>query len=232
MLATEQHGVVAVWQLQRLGFSKQRIARWVAAGRLHRLHRGVYAVGYRRVSAKGRWMAAVLACGPDAVLSHRTAIALWDLRPRTSGPVDVTIPGRSKRGRKGIRVHNVRALAAPDRTVIDGIPVTSLPRTLLDYAEVAHRQQLRLALEAAERRQRLDARAIEELLARSPGRRLIVEVDSWDFHRSRSAFEDDRRRDAKLQLAGWRVLRVTDWQMKETPARVIGAIRTMLSAAA
>jgi predicted transcriptional regulator of viral defense system len=170
-LATRQHGVVATWQLLRLGYSHTQISDRRAAGRLRRIHRGVYAVGHRRLSPNGRWMAAVLTCGAEAVLSHQAAVALWDLRPRGTGPVDVTVPGRKKRGQRGIRVHNVRALADAGRTLLDGIPVTSLPRTLLDYAEVARPQRLRLALEAAERQGLLDLRAIEELLARSPGRR-------------------------------------------------------------
>lgn len=116
-------------------------------------------------------MAAVLACGPNAVLSYRAAIALWELRPAPSGPVDVTVPGRSKRGRKGIRLHNTRALHADDRVVVDGIPITDVHRALLDYAEVARFQQLRLALDAADRRDLLDGRRLEALYSRSRGRR-------------------------------------------------------------
>jgi very-short-patch-repair endonuclease len=280
--------VVATWQLYSLGFSKSQVHDRAAAGWLHRVHRGVYAVGHRRLSAKGRWLAAVLACGPDAVLSHHAAVALWGLRPRVGGPVDVTVPGRRKRGQRGIRVHNVRALADVDRTVLDGIPVTSLPRTLLDYAEVARPQQLRLALEAADRRGLLDRRAIEELCARSPGRRgrgplksaladlsgpapwtqselerrflalirggglpephcnvvvaghvvdfhwprqrLVVEVDGYEYHRSREAFENDRERDAALQIAGQRVLRVTHRRIGESAA-LISELRALLAGA-
>jgi predicted transcriptional regulator of viral defense system len=76
-----QHGVVATWQLLALGLTMGSIRARVANGRLHRVHRGVYAVGHRRLTVKGRMMAAVLACGPDAVLSHRSAISLWELRP-------------------------------------------------------------------------------------------------------------------------------------------------------
>jgi predicted transcriptional regulator of viral defense system len=151
--------VVATWQLKDRGYSHGMLCDRAAAGRLHRIQRGVYAVGYRRISQKGRWMAAVLACGPGALLSHRAAIALWNLRPRSGGLVDVTST-RGKHGQPGIRVHNVRSLSAAERTVLDGIPVTSLERTLLDYAAVALEQQLRHALETSERREPFEGTAI------------------------------------------------------------------------
>jgi very-short-patch-repair endonuclease len=173
VLAGLQHGVVARWQLLQLGLSSDLIQGRITAGYLHRLYRGVYAFGHRRLTTKGRWMAAVLACGPDAVLSHRAAVALWELRPAApaGAPIDVTVPGRTKRGQKGIRVHNVRALHDDDRTLLDGIPVTGVHRTLLDFAEQARLQQLRLALEAADRRELFDLRQLQQIQARSPGRR-------------------------------------------------------------
>jgi hypothetical protein len=97
-------------------------------------------------------------------------VALWELRPVAAGPIDVTVPGRTRRGRKGIRVHNVRQLAKQDRATCDGIPVTAVHRTLLDYAETARPQALRLAMEAADRRELFDHRAIDACLARSHGR--------------------------------------------------------------
>jgi very-short-patch-repair endonuclease len=115
-------------------------------------------------------MAAVLACGPDAMLSHRAAIALWELRPSPSGPIDVTVPGRRRKGQEGIRVHNVRSLHPDDRTAVDGIPVTAIHRALLDYAEVARFQQLRLALDAAERRELFDSYELARLYGRAQGR--------------------------------------------------------------
>jgi very-short-patch-repair endonuclease len=154
-----------------LGYGASAIRRRLEAGRLHRVYRGVYAVGHRRLSLKGRWMAAVLACGPKAVLSHRAGAALWDLRSIPSGPIDITVPGRTRRGQTGIRVHNVRRLHPADRATRDGIPVTAVPRTLLDYAEVAGKQQLRHALDAAVRMEVLDGRALDALLARCLGRR-------------------------------------------------------------
>jgi predicted transcriptional regulator of viral defense system len=150
-LAARQHGVVAFPQLKALGFTKYAVHRRVRTGRLHALYRGVYAVGHRALTTKGRWLAAVLACGPSAVLSHRTALALWALRPVSAGPIDVTVLRSGGRGQPGICLHCVRALRAKDRTILDAIPVTSVARTLLDYAQTASPQQLRAALQSAER---------------------------------------------------------------------------------
>jgi very-short-patch-repair endonuclease len=115
-------------------------------------------------------MAAVLACGSEAVLSHRPALALWDLRPTPSGAVDVTVPGRRRRGQPGIHVHSVRSVHDGDRALVDAIPVTSLARSLLDFAEVAGFQQLRLVFEEATRREVPDGKKLEETLARGTGR--------------------------------------------------------------
>lgn len=116
-------------------------------------------------------MAAVLAGGPQAVLSHRAAVALWGLRPNPSRPFDVTVPGRTRKGPKGVRLHRVRHLHPADRAFVDGIPVTSVHRTLLDYAEISRHQYVRLAVEAAERQELLDGRALEALYRRARGRR-------------------------------------------------------------
>ena len=167
-MATRQHGVIALWQID--GFTARVAHRGAAAGRLHRLYPGVYAVGHRNLTQKGRWTAAVLSAGPQAVLSHSAALSLWDLRRAPGGPVDVTVPARGRRSRAGVRIHCVRALDPRETTRREWIPVTSLPRTLLDYAEVAGPQWLRLALEEAERRDLLDGRALERTLARHPGR--------------------------------------------------------------
>ncbi len=93
-----------------LGFAPGQIDRRIATGQLHPIHRGVYAVGHRKLTTRGRWMAAVLAVGPDALLSHRAAAALWDLRPIPGGSIDVTDPNRARHSRKGIRVHHPRGL--------------------------------------------------------------------------------------------------------------------------
>lgn len=174
-LADRQHAVVAHRQLIAMGYSASAIQRAIAAGRLHVIHRGVYAVGHRKLTQRGRWMAAVLACGPGAVLSHRDAAALHDLRRSGSrAAVHVTVAGRSKRPRRGIHVHNVRHLHPADTTTtVDGIPVSTVHRTLLDYAETERPQALRWAFEAYDRADLLDFRKLDAVIARNPGRRGI-----------------------------------------------------------
>jgi very-short-patch-repair endonuclease len=149
--------------------SPRQIQHRLAAGRLHPRHRGVYSVGHRALTLRARWMAAVLACGPGALLSHRDAAALWNLRRAPAGPIDVTAPGRHQLA--GIRSHTARALHPADSTVIDGIPVTSLARTLLDNAEIEHPQRLRTLVEAAIREQLLDMAEVYDLYTRGAGRR-------------------------------------------------------------
>jgi hypothetical protein len=162
-----------------MGFGRRAIERGIAAGRLNPVYRGVYAVGHRRLVGRGRWMAAVLACGPGALASHGTAVALRDLLPTRSSNVDVTVPARTGRSRRrGITLHRATLLHPDDRTTIDGIPVTSLARTLLDYAEVANADRLARAIEEAERREVLDMRAIDALRARSDGRRGLKPLDA------------------------------------------------------
>jgi very-short-patch-repair endonuclease len=289
LLAEGQHGVVARRQLLALGFSPTMILDRVAAGRLHRIDRGVYAVGHAKLTLRGRWMAAVLACGPNALLSHRSALALWDLRPRASGVIEVTVRGPGKPGPEGVLVRCTRVLAEDDAAEVDGIPVTSLAWTVVDYAGISSRQQLRLVLEALERRGLYIGRELDELLKRTPNRkgvkalratiaemtgpapwlqskleetfrelirgsdlpdyeanvlvegelvdalwrreRVIVELDGFAFHKSRAQFEADRRRDAKLMVAGYRVLRVTQRRLQNEPEAVLAEIRALLSAA-
>lgn len=205
-LAAKQHGVVAHRQLRKLGYSRRQIEWLVRRCHLQRLYRGVYAVGHKRLTTRGRWMAAVLAGGPNAVLSHRAAVALWDLRPVPSGPIDVTVPGRKRDGPRGVRIHNVRRLDADDRTVRDGIPVTTLHRALLDYAEVAHFQQLRHALDAADRRDLLDGRELKRLHVRSFGRHGLKPLKAAVAHLNGSApwtqSELERRFLAMIREAG------------------------------
>jgi hypothetical protein len=170
-LADRQHGVVATWQLVVLGITAQMIRCDVEGGLLRRLHHGVYAVGHANVSARGRALAAVLAYGPHAVLSHRSAAWLWDLLRDNRRVYDVTVPGRRHAKRPGIAVHQPRSLHPEDVTVIDGIPVTSLARSLLDVAETESPRLLRRTFDQAERLQILDMRPVNRLLQRSIGRR-------------------------------------------------------------
>jgi very-short-patch-repair endonuclease len=165
-LAGRQHGVVARRQLLALGLGAKAIDHRVQSGRLHLLHRGVYAVGHRRVTREGRWMAAVLAAGPRAVLSHRSAAALWGIRPTARRRVEVTT---AKRLHPREDLHPHCAVLPPDEiTTHEGIPVTTPARTLLDLAAVVPRNQLDRALNEAEIR-RLQGPA--ELLDRHPAAR-------------------------------------------------------------
>jgi hypothetical protein len=167
-LADRQHGVVARWQLEKLGVGKGSIERRVRMGRLHRLHRGVYAVGHRVLSREARWMAAVLACGPGAVLSHRSAAALWGVRNPSSRAIEVTTP-RKSRSRGGIQRH-FAVLPADEVTTEYGIPVTTVPRTLFDLAAVSSADVVEHALRESEYRRLHDRLSLPDLLARYPGR--------------------------------------------------------------
>src|SRR4051794_5641768 len=129
-LAAPQHGVVSHSQLLSVGLNADAIAYRVKIGRLHRLHRGVYAVGHRPPSPHARAMAAVLACGRGAVLSHRSAAALWRITPPWQGAVDVT--ARGKHAHAGIKAHRSATLKPQDTTLHYGIPVTTPRRTLED----------------------------------------------------------------------------------------------------
>ncbi|MGH2991739.1 MAG: type IV toxin-antitoxin system AbiEi family antitoxin domain-containing protein [Solirubrobacterales bacterium] len=166
-LAARQHGVAALAQLRDLGLSASGVRSRVAAGRLHRLHPGVYAVGHPLLSARGRWMAAVLACGPRAVLSHRSAAALWGLLPSSRAAIDVAALSRPARDRAWVDVHRAGTLESDDVTRVDGIPCTSVARTLLDLAGVVERRSVERAYEQAEVLGVLDVSAVEAVLTRS-----------------------------------------------------------------
>ncbi|HEY7213703.1 MAG TPA: type IV toxin-antitoxin system AbiEi family antitoxin domain-containing protein [Thermoanaerobaculia bacterium] len=168
-LAAKQHGVVARRQLRELGISDDRIKGRLRRGQLHLLHRGVYAVGFRLSSREARWMAAVLACGPDAALSHRSAAQLWGLRGGFGGVIEVT---RTKGWRPpaGALAHRL-PLPSDERTMVEGIPVTTMPRTILDLAAVEPVRQVERALNEAEVQGLTDRLSIPDLLARYPRRR-------------------------------------------------------------
>jgi putative AbiEi antitoxin of type IV toxin-antitoxin system/uncharacterized protein DUF559 len=131
-LAREQHGVVSRGQLLGLGWSPDAIKRRVRTGRLHRIHPGVYAVGHTAITIRGRWMAAVLASGDGAVLSHRSGTALWGIWGSGEGDTHVAVP-RKVRSQGSIRRH-FSLLPEDEVTVRDGIPVTSAARAVLDLA--------------------------------------------------------------------------------------------------
>jgi very-short-patch-repair endonuclease len=268
-----------------LGLGDRQIEHGLHSGRLHAIHRGVYAVGHKSLPIRGHWIAAVLAAGDGALLSHRSAAALLGLRGDSRARVDVTVAGQARRDHSGVDVHRARNLLPADRAIRDAIPVTALPRTLLDLGAVVNARQLERAFEAAERLRVLDMRALHELAVRSHGHhglgafrrlierhheipetreelerrlidlcdeyllprpacnvalegfivdalwshaRLVAEVDSWEFHRTRAAFERDRARDAALQLAGYTVVRITARRIQHDPGGVASTLRRLL----
>jgi predicted transcriptional regulator of viral defense system len=170
-VCASQHGVVALSQLRGLGMTQARVAKRVESGRWRRVHQGVVAVSHARLSREGWYLAAVLACGPDAALSHRECAAHRGLRQSNRSRVDVTAPGRRGRGRRGIEVHSGATLRACDIEKVDGIPCTTLARTLLDLADVVSPREVERACEQADRLQVFDLRALNEQLARANGRR-------------------------------------------------------------
>jgi predicted transcriptional regulator of viral defense system/very-short-patch-repair endonuclease len=170
-LAERQHGVVAIEQLRGLSLSASGVRSRVARGYLHRVHRGVYAVGRPGLTQNGRRMAAVLAYGPDAVLSHRSAAGLWGLRPDNRPNVELSVPRSGARGRPGIDAHASRTLTADDVTVVDIIPCTTVARTLVDLGDVANRRAVEQAVEQAEVLRLFDLSAVDDALRRAGPRR-------------------------------------------------------------
>ncbi len=167
-LAERQHGVVARRQLERLGVGKGSIEKRVRMGRLQRLDRSVYAVGHRVLSREARWMAAVLACGPEAALSHRSGAALWGIRGHGTHAIEVTVP-RKSRSRAGVQRH-FADLPADEVTECEGIPLTTVPRTVFDLASTLRVDAVEQALRQSERLRLYDALTLEDLLDRYPRR--------------------------------------------------------------
>jgi hypothetical protein len=177
-LAARQHGVVAYRQLLELGFGRRAIQSRVARGRLHRVHLAVYAVGHSALSGDGRLLAAVLACGPGALLSH------W------SDAVGEPPATRSELERRFLELCREAGLPRPAVNVVAaGFEVDAL----------------------------------------WPTQRLVVELDGHAFHGNRAAFERDRVRDAELQLAGYRVLRLTHRRLKDESATVARTVAALLA---
>lgn len=173
-LAEGQYGVVGRGQLLELGLTEEAIEARLRNGRLHRLYAGVYAVGHRMTSREGQWMAAVLASGPDAVLSHWSAAAFWMIRPNSRSIIDITTPQKS-RSWDGIRRHH-KALPVDEVTVEEGIPLTTVPRTILDLAATESADVVGNLLRESEYRQLHDRLSPWDLVERYPGRRGVRKV--------------------------------------------------------
>ena len=250
--------MVTTAQLLRAEVSRRAIARRVERGWLVPQYRGVYQVGPTK-ARHGREMAAVLACGDGAALSHGSAAAIWGIRPHHSGEVHVSV-ARDVRSRSGIRVHRTASL---DAVVKDGMPLTTPARTLRDLKTGLTSEQLERALEqaqilgliridgapdpeftrsAGERRLKALCKAAGlpiprmnsivagwEVDAFWPAARLVVEVDGWNFHRTRRAFERDRRKDAEVTAAGFRVVRVTWKRLDNEPYSVTAQLAVLLA---
>lgn len=170
-LARRQHGVVAREQLITSGMSSDAIQHRVERGRLHRLWRGVYAVGRPEVSERGRWLAAVLTCGPDARLSHCSAARLWGFQLRRPPMIDVAVPSRvARRGRRGIRVHRQAHFEKTSQRVVDRIPVTDPVSTLVDLASCLSGAQLERAVNEADRLDLVDPETLRDAVAALPSR--------------------------------------------------------------
>jgi very-short-patch-repair endonuclease len=284
-LATRQHGIVSSRQLQRLGYSKSAIGRAVARAHLHRIHRGVYAVGHADLSVHGHCLAAVAACGSDALLSHSSAGWLWGLLSQCDKPIQVSVPRRGH-ARLSICAHHAPALSGEDRAFRERIPVTALPRTLLDLAATIPCHRLDRAVERSEQLGLFDLLAIDSLLARITGHRgagrlrsalrayrdpaftrsslerqfldlvrsaglptpsanmfiagfeidmywplerFAVELDGYEHHRNRVAFERDRLRQEELKLAGIEMIRVTAARIAREPELVMERLATLLA---
>ena len=286
-LAASQYGVVGRRQLTEAGLGPEWIDRQLAARRLCRVHAGVYAlVPSRLLKRHGRYLAAVIACGDGALVSHRDAGTLWKIRAGASGAIDITVPRGRTRTHRGIVVHTTRAWHPDDISERAGIPCTSLPRTLVDLAAVERPHRLERALELAQHERIFDGRTIAAALERANGRRgvarlrhllaelsdeppptrteiercflrlvrnaglpppkvnehigkyevdfhwpahrLVVETDGRATHGTDQAFEEDRRRDLYLRLAGWDVMPFTWRQVTRESAQVTEALRRRL----
>ncbi|HET6832163.1 MAG TPA: DUF559 domain-containing protein [Solirubrobacterales bacterium] len=286
-IAARQHGVVSRPQILALGVDLDFVHRLLAAGRLHALHLGVYAVGHSALTDRGRWMAAVLAAGEGALLSHLSAALLWGIVDRVSGLIHVLAADGGSRTRPGLIIHRTRHLPPEHCTERDGIPVTTVARTLLDLAAMLPPRRLRFVVEAADRNGLLDMPALVALCDSSPGRkgtgvlrrlaleqrgavertksppetaflslclahglpeplvnsvlhgyevdfywpqaRLVVEIDTYTYHRSWAQRQRDLERDADLQVRGEQVLRFTRERVERAGGAVAGQVASLLA---
>jgi very-short-patch-repair endonuclease len=282
--AGRQHGLITTRQLLDIGLAKGAIEHRTESGRLHRLHQGVYGVGFRPISPYAHALAAVLACGgaPHAALSHSSAATLWGITKRWLGTLEVT--ARTARSRPQLRVHCSKSLGGRDVTWHYGIPVTTPARTVLDNAPRLADAALARAVNDQRLAGYLSLATLAEVVARhpnAPGRRrllahlvdprraptrsefedafllfarnrglpepevntevvghevdmffrahqLVVELDGWESHSGRTAFEGDRDRDADLLAAAIATVRITWERMNLSPARGAARLQAIL----
>jgi very-short-patch-repair endonuclease len=274
----------------KAGWSAGSIEKRIHSGRLHRLYAGVYSLMPRQLMRhQGWWMAAVLASGTEALLSHQTAAALWGIRGYSGGAIHVTVPHKST-STKRIRRH-FSHVPDDERAMEEGIPVSSVHRTIFDLASMASVDEVVAMIKEAEYLNRWDRLSLLDLLERYPGKRgsrkirfalqrlkeeppgrkrsrleerfapflrrhslplprfndwillgpkryqvdchwpdlrLIVELDGWEGHSSRSAFQDDRSRDRALHAAGFSIVHLTWNQLDVKPEEVASDLRKLL----
>jgi very-short-patch-repair endonuclease len=194
-LARRQHNNVTRRQLLELGYSVDAIRHRLAKGRLHEVFRGVYAVDRPHNMPEGIWMAAVLRCGVGAALSHASSTALWEVRPRLRGVIEVTIPAHRTIEEPGIRVYRSRTLEPCEVTTRRGIPVTTIGRSLVDTAPRLTRAQLERAINEADRLGLIDPERLRDELATGLRRHrdhvLREALDRRTFTKTRSDLERD-----------------------------------------
>jgi very-short-patch-repair endonuclease len=183
-LASRQRGLVTRTQLLQAGLTRAAVDNRVKSGRLQPLYRGVYLLGHAHLSDGARELGAVLACGPNAFVSHRSAAGLWHLYPAQSTEVDITVVGRNPGSKRGIRVHRAPALGRSEIRRLGGIPLTSPARTILDLAGSVASRELERAYAEAETRRLVRRNELLALLARYPhrpgaaGLRSLIEGDA------------------------------------------------------
>jgi very-short-patch-repair endonuclease len=214
-LARSQHGVVTRGQLLERGLTPKAIAHRIRTGRLHPLRRGVYAVGRPDVDRRGRWMAAVLSCGPDALLSHRSAAVLWGLTEVSlEAEIEVVVPRTTVRRRLGIRVHRRVDLAPEHRREVNGIPVTDPISTLVDLASCVVAWRVERAINAADRLDLVDPETLRVAVPTLPPRP--------GMSRLRRLLGIDSLTDSGLERRFLRLARAAGLSKPEIQARVNG----------
>jgi very-short-patch-repair endonuclease len=275
-LAARQYRVVTRQQLIALGYTEEMINHDLETGRLQAWHQSVFAVGHRPLSRHALCMASVLFRGEGALISYQSAVWLWGLERTLEIPVHVSVRWRGH-AQDAIGLHHCPTLRDEDIAETESLPVTAIPRTLLDYASVAKGYRLERAVDRADRLGLLDLAAIDRItdevrghrgrgplrramviyresgFTRSGGEkrmlaaladsgvrrptvnnfingyeldfyweeeRLAVELDSWEQHRDRRSFEEDRKRQEELAMAGIEIIRITGRRLKREPRKV------------
>jgi hypothetical protein len=192
-LAREQHGVVTRRQLLDLGLTAQAIQHRITRGRLHRIDYGIYAVGRPQLTSHGRWMAAVLSCGSRAILSHRSAAALWGIGREGQDGIEVSVPFASPRERRRIVVYRRPKLRSTDVTTHKGIPVATPVLTLIGFASRVGRAELERAVNEADRLGLIDPESLYAALTVYPGYQgvgpLRAMLGDWKFRLTDSELE-------------------------------------------